>query len=276
MGLFSGTDERKASVWAAQQATNNAYAAANWQLYGQNNAIGALDAAQPQSLAALGQGFDQARDQYGQASAMYQPYADTGLKAFNQYADATGVNGQGGYDASVNNFRAGPGYQYRVDQALDQVQRRAGSTGTLSSGNTLASMSDRAGHMADQEYDQYLGRLSGLGQVGYNATGAQAGLQRGIGDLYAQQGQGEANIYQQGGRDRANVYTGVGNNMTNVLTHTGDQILKAGQQGMMAGDDIAKNQWSLGLGLANTAASLAGLKMPGGGTVGGSLFSKLF
>jgi hypothetical protein len=147
------------------------------------------------SLSALGSGFDAARGSYGDAIQLYEPYRTTGLAALGNYADATGVNGQGGYDKATASFRASPGYQYTVDQASDQVARKASALGVLGSGNTMAAITDRAGHLADQEYGSYLDRLSGLSTLGYNATGAQAGLTKGLGDLSATQGTQTAGLY---------------------------------------------------------------------------------
>lgn len=202
------------------------------------------------SLAALGKGFDAARGSYGDAIKLYDPYRETGLKAWGQYADASGVNGQEGYDRSVGSFRASPGYQWQVDQATDAVARKQSALGALGSGNTMTAITDRASNLADQEYDDYLGRLKGISDVGYTATGAQAGLTKGIGDLSATQGAAEAGVYGDSTR------MGVG-----AIDGTRHGISSAVYGGMMAGQNAAANRWNMGMQGLNLLAGLGGRLM---------------
>src|SRR5215217_781591 len=220
MDIFSGSAGRKAAMTTAQQLAQTQSQINNMLGQGKGEAYGFIDESQPLSLQALDTGFARAQDAlgrgyadankyYGDAAAKFNPYAETGLKGFNLYADALGINGPGGNTNAVGAFKAGPGYQWAVDQATDAIARKAGSLGTLGGGNTMAAISDRAGHMADQEYDQWLGRLQGVGQTGYNATGAQAGLMRGQGDLATGYGQDMAKSAYGFGSDVAGIY---GNN----------------------------------------------------------------
>lgn len=206
------------------------------------------------SIKALGAGYKNARGEYRGASHLYDPYAETGLAAFKQYADASGVNGQGGYDRVVGNFRASPGYQYMVDQAIDGTARKASSLGALGSGNTMAAVSDRAGHMADQEYGDYLARLDNIGKTGFAATGAQATLGKGVGDLFA----GEAG-------ERSNAYRGYTGLDVGARMNTQQQLAEALQGGMMAGQNAAANKWNFGMQAVSGLAGLAGRMMGGGG-----------
>jgi hypothetical protein len=217
------------------------------------------------SLSALGSGFDAARGSYGDAIQLYEPYRTTGLAALGQYADATGVNGQGGYDKATASFRASPGYQYTVDQASDQVARKASALGVLGSGNTMAAITDRAGHLADQEYGSYMDRLNGLTQLGYGATGAQAGLTKGLGDLSATQGTQTAGLYTGLGTSLAGFdmgrASGIAGSNVSLSAPMANNTMQAG-----AASDAAK------LANENLALGIAGLgvNMLTGGSGGGA------
>lgn len=233
---FSGSAGRKAAIDA------EAYMDSIWR--DQNSRI---KAGRTSSLKALDSGYKGARQDYTRASERYQPYADTGLKALSGLSDATGVNGQEGHDRAVAAFRAGPGYDWQVDQATDAVARKASSLGVLGSGNTMAAITDRASHLADQEYDDYLDRLSGLTELGYSATGAQAGIDQDMGNLNAQKGRDKADVY--------GTYTGMA---VNSRADTADRIASARTGGFMAGQNAAANRWNAGMSLAQLAAGFAG------------------
>jgi hypothetical protein len=220
-----------------------------------NNAIAGGKKA---SLGALRSGYRDAKGDYRNAIDLLNPYAETGGKAFQSYADASGVNGQEGHDRAVANFRAGPGYQWQVDQATDAVARKSSALGALGSGNTMVAIQDRANNLADQEYDDHLGRLDNIGKTGFAATSAQAGLTKSLGDLGYNFGQNKAAVH--GDATRMGVST---------TANTGSQIAGSMKGGMLAGQTAAANRFGAGMSLASLGASLLGGGMGGGM---GSLF----
>jgi hypothetical protein len=86
-----------------------------------------------------------------------------------------------------------PGYQFGLNQALESVNRGAGASGMLNSGNRLAALQDRGNQYAqgwqNQIYNQLLGNVNanvaadqlGLGaqQQGYNELANLAGVNAG-------------------------------------------------------------------------------------------------
>jgi hypothetical protein len=236
MGLFSGKSQRIAYMDVQKQLHDIAKA---------NNDN--LNGARKRSLKELDRNYDKARDSYGTGIDRFQPFADTGLKALEQYSDAVGMNGAEGHDRAVASFRAGPGYEWQVDQATDAVARKASSLGALGSGNTMAAITDRASNLADQEYDGYLSNLKGLTDLGYSATGAQAGLDQGIGNLYV----GEA-------QDK----TGLETNIAGMKVGNRWQgALPTAQYRMgisNAGSQASANAWGLGMNLAKLGLGFAG------------------
>lgn len=64
------------------------------------------------------------------------------------------------------------GYQFRVNQGQEALQRSLGARGMLHSGNRLMALTKYGQDMASQEYDTQLGRLSAL-LMGRDQTNAQ-------------------------------------------------------------------------------------------------------
>lgn len=189
------------------------------------------------SLAAL----DKAGGYYAPLSAKYG--AGTNL-----YLDSLGVNGADGNTRATDAFKAGPGYDWRVSQALDQTNRAAAATGGLAGGNTLAALSDRAGNLASQEYGGWQDRLAGLISPEFQAVSGQAGAEA-----------SKVPVYQGTAGSIANL----GTNTTNGIANQNTQAANAEMQG-------SANLWGLGLNLAKLG--LGGgtglLGGSGGGTAG--------
>lgn len=190
-----------------------------------------LNQGQTNSLASL----DKAGGYYAPLSAKYGAGTDL-------YLDSLGVNGAGGNTRATDAFKAGPGYDWRVSQALDQTNRAAAATGGLSGGNTLAALSDRAGNMASQEYGGWQDRLAGLISPEFQAVGGQAGAEA-----------GKVPVYQ----GTANSIAGLGTNTTNGITNQNTQAANAEMQG-------SANLWGLGLNALTGLASGGGTSLLGG------------
>lgn len=101
-------------------------------------------------------------------------------------------------------FTASPSYQWRLDQGLKAIERRASANGARYSGATLKAMDRYAGGEASQEFDTYANRLAALAGVGQTATGSVAQA----GQSYAT---GASNAYTNAGNARASAYTNTGN-----------------------------------------------------------------
>jgi hypothetical protein len=276
--IFSGKAGRNAAIWTADYLEKSQKKIDDAIKAGETKQIGAIDTGEGTTLKQLESGFKGARNAYRAARKSFSPYVQTGQKAFGQYADATGVNGQEGYDRSEGNFRASPGYEWQVDQATDAVARKASATGSLASGNTMTEIQDRASHLADQEWDDYLDRLEGVSQVGYDATGKQAGITTAIGDLWTQRGKDKASVYDSNAKSRAAIYGDTTALGVNSLAQTSGAIADVGYKGMMAGQEAAGNRFGALMGGLTLGAKLlggiAGAPVAGGGSVGGNMFSK--
>lgn len=187
--------------------------------------MGYLDSGKTGALDALGG----AAGKFGDLSSKY----GTGT---NLYLDSLGVNGADGNARATGAFQAGPGYQYAVDQALDQTNRAAAATGSLSGGNTLAALSDRAGNMANQEYGNWQSKLAGL------INPEVAGVTGGAGIDTA-----KAGVFTNDANSRVNLATGVTNGINGQETQAANAE--------MAGSG---NLWGLGLNLAKLGTGFLG------------------
>jgi hypothetical protein len=263
MGLFSGSEGRNAAIWNALQAQQTNQQIQSLLNLGQTNAIGALQNAQPQQLAALGQGYQTAQNQFGAASDLYTPYRDTGLSAFQAQADAEGLNGPEGYQRAVARFQTSPGYQFNVDQMIEQTNRGAAAGGQLLSGNTLTALQDRSKGLANQEWGADYARLGGLADRGYAATGAQADIAQGLGKVGYQYGSDLSGVYGGTAQGISNIYGNTARTQAASLGDLGKSLIDSNNQAYQAGQQAKTNTLNFGLGIGSSLASLGGLWLGG-------------
>lgn len=155
------------------------------------------------------------------------------------YADSLGVNGAAGNQRAQGAFQAGPGYQFQMDQALDQTARRANAMGGLG-GNAYAALQDRASGLASQEYGNWRSQLGGLAQMGLGAQGtASQGTASGYGGL-------------------ASLATGYGQNSSNLIQQVGQGVSKTYGAEAQAAQSGAANLAGLGMNVLNLGAKAFG------------------
>jgi hypothetical protein len=156
-------------------------------------AQGDIQAAHAQSEKDLAQGYDAGQNDYSSASDRYTPYAQTGGNAMKMYADATGVNGQGAYDTAAHNFATGdPFRQQNEDYANQQLLKTFNARGATYSGNAMLAAARGSLERGSTDWNNWLNRLQGQSQQGFQATGAQSGIDVGKGDMAMGYGQTRA------------------------------------------------------------------------------------
>lgn len=131
-------------------------------------------------------------NQLGDISQAYDPYVEGGMKATNQLYDLLGLNGNDAATAARGTYQTSPGYDWMMGQGVEALDRSAAARGMLNSGRASKDLLRFGEGLASQDYNNYLGNLSNLGNQGYNATGARAGLQ-------AQGATGQLGVEQQAG-----------------------------------------------------------------------------
>lgn len=124
-------------------------------------------------------------------------------------ASPTGGSAPVNAQQSLEALRQSPGYQLRLTEGQQALERSAASRGTLLTGGTAKALERYGQDYASTEYDNRQKQLFSLAGLGYNAAATQAGANSRyattVGDLYTQQGNaqaggtaGAANAWNQG------------------------------------------------------------------------------
>src|SRR6516164_4450643 len=230
-GLFGGGYEKEAAnkdILAANQYSNVA-------------------------LPALASAYQTGQTNLGQAVGAYNPLVNLGAQYSQVAPTLTGALGIGTpqqVSAAGSAFHNDPGYQFALQQANQAIERGAAGRSMDISGNLADAIAKNTVGYADQDYQNWVNNLKGVGQMGLGATQAgAAGQATGYTNL--------ANLAQQYGENQANVYGNV-----EGATIGANNLQAAGQA---AG---AKNLLGAGLSLATLAMNPLS-SLGGGGGLGG-------
>ena len=162
---------------------------------------------------ALAEAKGQVTQAYQTSKGYYDPYYQTGTGANALLAQRLGIGGDTsapGYGEFMRNFsmadyQADPGYQFRLQEGLKQLQGQAAARGGLLSGATQRGTQKYAQNLASQEYGNAYQRymeqmqnrynmLAGQQGVGFRAGGALADLSTGYGANMANFAMGQGAI----------------------------------------------------------------------------------
>lgn len=170
--------------------------------------------------------------QLAQQRADQAPYQQAGYGALSQLVGGTTPGGSLVKPFSMQDYQEDPGYQFRLSQGEQGINRAATASGSRYSGATLKALSRFNSGLASQEYgnaysryqtDQgnQFNRLSSLAGTGQTSV-AQAGQagQNAYGNI-ANAGQANANAQgnalQNSAAARASGYVGVGNAINGTI-----------------------------------------------------------
>lgn len=222
--------------------------------------------------AALGQ--REAAELYGQllpnAQARFQPYQQAGQNALAQYLQGIGQNAPGsdlpqfqyggeipGYQSTgqfqfnQNALLDNPAYQFRLNQGIEALNRGAGASGNLGSGNRLNALMDLGQNMASQEYENEFQR---------QLAGSNTNYQRGVTD-YGLNAAREADQYGRAtqnylfGTDRANNLYGRQQNYLGQLAGLSDMGLNVNNLLTNVDLNATGGQANARIGAANNLAA---------------------
>lgn len=250
MGLFTDLFSSKPAEEAAA-AKKAGYETAN------TTANSALDAGQIQ-----------ANGYYDQAYSPFSSLYDTGKGIYDKfsgaYADATGVNGQGGIDAAGSTFKALPGYSGGLTTGIDAVNRGAAARGLLGSGQTSADEIKFASDYDSTKYGNYLSSLvpgmqSGQSLLTTGATGeagvrsAQAGTAAAIGSQKATNGYNSSVGVGNANADAALAPYSASQNFWGALMGLGNLGVKAATGGTSSAVPGLSNGLKLATGLQSVS-----------------------
>jgi len=114
---------------------------------------------------------------------------DTGVPAGMNAGDFGSLSKNFG----ASDFTADPGYDFRLQQGVDALQRSAASKGTALSGGTLKALSEYNQRFASNEYNNAYNRFMANKASRYNQLGAIAGVGQQTATQLGQFGQENAN-----------------------------------------------------------------------------------
>ena len=212
--VFSGNAGRNTAIWGAQNQQAGLDKQLGYINTGATAANKAINSGTTMSLAALNNANTQGRadvnTNYGQglsalkggltaatnvmyrnpsilqgaagkADAFYAPLGAEANRGYSAYGDAAGVNGAEGQARARENFQAGPGYEFQVDEATNAAVRAANAAGMTASGNTLDAVTRLGSNLADKEFDDYMAHLNPYLTLAPNIAGSRAGIQTQLG-----------------------------------------------------------------------------------------------
>jgi hypothetical protein len=164
--------------------------------------------------------------QYLQTREDQAPWRAAGTAALSSLTGGLQPGGEFTKSFTMDDFHADPGYQFRIQQGEQAIQRAAAARGAGYSGATLKALARFNSDQASQEYNNSYNRfnndlttkfnryasVAGVGQTATNQTQA-------AGQVYAGQA-GQA--IQDAGTARASGYVGTANAVNNAVGQIGN------------------------------------------------------
>ncbi len=109
------------------------------------------------------------------------PFTEAGPPAVNRQLDILGLNGPEAQAAAQEAAYSGPGFEFRRDRIIGDINRGASAKGQLKSGNRLAALTDRLQGLYASQGNQYFSQLSDVSRTGLAGASATAGVSQNAG-----------------------------------------------------------------------------------------------
>ncbi len=203
-----------------------------------------------------------ARELYDTGRSDTQPFRSIGYNALLALSDSMGLARPAGYESrDIGNaaFRTDPGYKFAFDEGLKGVDARF--RGQSRSGAKMKALNVYGQGVADQQYGNWLARLSGLASVGQTATGQAASLASNFASSNNSAAQGLTNNLTNIGANNANAIGSYAANTGNLL----ENAAAARASGYVGSSNATGSAISGGV---NNLASLYGMGAFGGSSGG--------
>lgn len=118
------------------------------------------------------------------ALSSVSPFVGAGQAAQSRLGTLLGLGGQNP-DEVLESLRSSPGYQFRLQQGQEALDRQLATRGSLFSGRALQESQRMGQGLADQTYTDYVNNLNRQAALGLGGAGMQAGLYQSAGDIQA-------------------------------------------------------------------------------------------
>jgi hypothetical protein len=189
------------------------------------------DAAWQAIVASNGGDLDAARAQFAklaESNQLLSVLPSTGTTVGAAGTPGAAASGAGAPSNAIAQFQTSPGYQFRLGQGLQAIDRSAASRGRLMSGATLKAAQGFGQGLATDEFGNFINRLQTLAGVGQSATntGVSAG-QTAAGNIGTAAIAGGSAIGQGilgTGQARASGYVGGANAISGGLSGVGSAL----------------------------------------------------
>lgn len=159
--------------------------------------------------------------QYQQTRQDQAPWREAGMTALNQLTGGLGAGGEFNRSFSMADYQADPGYQFRLQQGEQGIQRAATASGSRYSGATLKALNRFNSDQASQEYGNAYNRYNNDVSSRFNRLASLAGVGQTATAQTAAAGQAAtANIgqaVQNAGTARASGYVGQANAINGTI-----------------------------------------------------------
>lgn len=153
-----------------------------------------------------------------------------GQQLIKDYSSSYTDNYDAGYtgDQATEKLRSTPGYQFRMSQGTEALERSASAKGNLMSGGTAGALVKYGQGLADQTFQQTLANLASISSMGIPAQMQIAENEKGIGSnmasLDTMYGNAAASTYNLIGNQYANAYNNSGNSyLQSAIFNAGEQ-----------------------------------------------------
>jgi hypothetical protein len=189
------------------------------------------------------QGVASVRQGGADARAYYQPYAAQGGRANQLYGDATGANGQDAYRGAMSQYAGSDPFRQANDTyANNSLMRMNAARGMGNSGNSQLAVARAQTERGAQDWNAYLQRLQGQGQMGFQAAQGQANSSQNEGNLTGQMQYGNGQAGAQSTTDFYNAQAAGQNTGLQNLMGLGGMAMQAfapGYGGQSAAGNMA-------------------------------------
>lgn len=192
-----------------------------------SNAAG--KAADAQSRAAQ-MSTDEQRREFDANQENLKPFRDVGLSVLPELQSGSAPGGEFNRNFTLADFNKDPGYQFRMDQGRQALERSAAAGGGLLSGGTGKALAQYGQDYASGEYSNAYNRFNNDQTTRFNRLSSLAGggqtATTTIGALGTQTAANIGENYLQAGNARAAGYVGQANAINNGISSLGNFYLQ--------------------------------------------------
>jgi hypothetical protein len=152
----------------------------------------------------------------------WQPQQTLGAGADAALSSSLGLGGQ---PANPANFLNMPGYTFSVQQGEQAAERQAAAMGNAGNSGTAAMIGNQVTGTAMQDYNNYIGQLTGAANLGSTAN-------TGVANAFLNTGGTISQLQQNSGLAQASIDTGVAGQLQGGMGYNGSGVSGSGGGGL--------------------------------------------